>query len=421
MQSDYVATLPSTYVLQDESQPQSDQQAESISERFFDEVRQLLEQKISSEAAAAAAADLDVTTTTESSVINEENAETTISVSDGAAASAVAAAGAANRMAKDNLPAIRPPKPVQVSDWPKLDLRLGQVVAVSIGVDGHPVIFHRADRIWTDETFNETNHYQLTHIGPIDVDTILKLDAANGKVLNSWGASLFFFPHGMTIDHHGNIWVTDVALHQVFKFKPKSRYPSITIGRRFQPGSVPSQLCKPTAVAVATTGEIFVADGYCNNRILKFNAAGRILRVIPQPPEFLSLQVPHGLTLLEHLDLICIADRENMRVVCPRAGLKSSLDEGTPAATIQEPDLGRVFDVAAYGNYVYAINGPTSQIIPVRGFTIDPMTEQIIDHWGGFENPHTIAICPNGSAMYVGEIGPNRLTKFTFQNNSSLN
>lgn len=111
-----------------------------------------------------------------------------------------------------------------------------------------------------------------------------------------------------------------------------------------------------------------MADGYCNNRILKYNAAGRILRIIPQPPgkrldaaciiiltsrillEFLSLQVPHGLTLLEHLDLLCIADRENMRVVCPRAGLKSSRGEGTPAATIQEPDLGRVFDVAAFGN-----------------------------------------------------------------------
>lgn len=73
------------------------------------------------------------------------------------------------------------------------------------------------------------------------------------------------------------------------------------------------------------------------------------------------------------------------------------------------------------GNLVYAINGPTSQIIPVRGFTIDPISEQIIDHWGGFENPHTIAICPNGSAMYVGEIGPNKLTKFTMQNDSSPN
>lgn len=47
----------------------------------------------------------------------------------------------------------------------------------------------------------------------------------------------------------------------------------------------------PTAVAVATTGEIFVADGYCNNQILKFNAAGNLLRVMPRPPEFLSLEV----------------------------------------------------------------------------------------------------------------------------------
>lgn len=54
-------------------------------------------------------------------------------------------------------------------------------------------------------------------------------------------------------------------------------------------------------------------------------------------------------------------------------------------------------------------------MIPVRGFTIDPITEQIVDHWGNFENPHTIAICPNGSAMYIGEIGPNRITKFTLE------
>lgn len=79
-----------------------------------------------------------------------------------------------------------------------------------------------------------------------------------------------------------------------------------------------------------------------------------------------------------------------------------------------------LFEVNQYyflfeGNFVYAVNGPTSPMIPVRGFTIDPSTEQIIDHWGGFENPHTIAICPNGSAMYIGEIGPNRLIKFTLE------
>lgn len=45
-----------------------------------------------------------------------------------------------------------------------------------------------------------------------------------------------------------------------------------------------------------------------------------------------------------------------------RAGLKTSLDEGTPAATVQEPDLGRVFDVAAYGS----INFPTFNIYFVQ-------------------------------------------------------
>lgn len=52
---------------------------------------------------------------------------------------------------------------------------------------------------------------------------------------------------------------------------------------------------------------------------------------------------------MEQWDRICVADRENMRVVCPRAGLYSNMDEPNTALTIQEPDLGRVFAVAAKG------------------------------------------------------------------------
>lgn len=92
--------------------------------------------------------------------------------------------------------------------------------------------------------------------------------------------------------------------------------------------------------------------------------------------------------------------------IISRAGLKSTQGEGQPAATIQEPDLGRVFGVAANENIVYAVNGPTS-MLPVRGFTIDPRSETIIGHWGEFKNPHSIAVCINGSALYVSEIGKN--------------
>lgn len=101
MRSNYVATLPSTF-LQDDQQ-QAEQQAESISERFFDEVRQLLEQKISSEAAAVADSDT-ITTTEPSPVVNADESyiETTITAT-------------ADHVPKDLLSTVKPPKPTQVS------------------------------------------------------------------------------------------------------------------------------------------------------------------------------------------------------------------------------------------------------------------------------------------------------------------
>lgn len=69
----------------------------------------------------------------------------------------------------------------------------------------------------------------------------------------------------------------------------------------------------------------------------------------PLVAEFLSLQVPHGLALVESLDLLCVADRENMRVVCPRAGLVPYMS--AQPVSIQAPDLGRVFGVAAAGKW----------------------------------------------------------------------
>lgn len=66
-------------------------------------------------------------------------------------------------------------------------------------------------------TFNESNVYQNLDKGPIIEDTILVLEPQTGSVLHSWGAYAFYMPHGLTVDHHDNVWVTDVAKHQVFK------------------------------------------------------------------------------------------------------------------------------------------------------------------------------------------------------------
>jgi hypothetical protein len=72
--------------------------------------------------------------------------------------------------------------------------------------------------------------------------------------------------------------------------------------------------------------------------------------------------MPHGLALIESLDLLCIADREHMRVVCPRAGLVPN--SGTQPVSIQTPDLGRVFGVAASGAY---LNGTHTSALRMYG------------------------------------------------------
>lgn len=81
-------------------------------------------------------------------------------------------------------------------------------------------------------------------------------------------------PHGLTVDADGNIWLTDVALHQVFKCAPGGQMVLLTLGEKFEPGSDDLHFCKPTAVAVLDGGDFFVADGYCNSRIVKYSAAG---------------------------------------------------------------------------------------------------------------------------------------------------
>lgn len=134
-------------------------------------------------------------------------------------------------------------------------------------------------------------------------------------------------PHGLTIDHEDNVWVTDVALHQVFKFGPhgSNDKPLMKLGIAFTPGAGETKFCKPTSVAVLENGDFFVADGYCNARILKYSKdgvrilawgqntfAGKSYGVAPQN----YFAIPHALTLIPEQELVCTADRENGRVQC---------------------------------------------------------------------------------------------------------
>lgn len=194
-------------------------------------------------------------------------------------------------------------------------LHLGQASAVSIDPEGNIAIFHRGSRVWDMGSFNSKEEFNFkNNCGPVKEPTIILVDK-NGHEIFHWGDGIFYMPHGLTIDHMGNYWITDVAMHQVFKFDAKDimknkdllmkdtnhrHYisesksgecadfkntfnnsiikPSMILGVPFQPGNDNEKFCKPTSVAVMKNGDFFVADGYCNSRIIKFNSKGeRIL------------------------------------------------------------------------------------------------------------------------------------------------
>ena len=87
----------------------------------------------------------------------------------------------------------------------------------------------------------------------------------------------------------------------------------LRIGRREMP-SLHGPFNHPADIAVAPSGEIFVADGYGNSRVHRFSAEGKLLNSWGSPGagpgEFTT---PHGIWV-DPQERVYVCDRENNRV-----------------------------------------------------------------------------------------------------------
>jgi hypothetical protein len=62
-----------------------------------------------------------------------------------------------------------------------------------------------------------------------------------------------------------------------FNIKNSTTVADLVLGNAFVPGKSAKSFCKPTSVAALENGDFFVADGYCNARIVKYSFSGEKL------------------------------------------------------------------------------------------------------------------------------------------------
>lgn len=285
-----------------------------------------------------------------------------------------------------------------VHGWPQLPEGriLGQATGVDVDSDGKVFVFHRAGRNWSEDPA----------LPLILEPTIEVFDGESGRHLRSWGANFFLMPHGLAVDYQDNVWVTDVLLHQVFKFSSQGEL-LLRIGQAKVAGVDRVHFNMPTDVAVLPDGSFYVSDGYENARVVKFSATGEYQfewgRKGTGPAEF---NLPHAIDV-DADGRIYVADRSNARV---------QVFDGTGKFLAQwrSSELGRPYSVSVSGDRAVVVDGGDQpEKGPDRSAAAEvDLSGRVLGRFGRFGNydgqfrlAHDVAIAPDGSVFVVDAWG----------------
>ena len=201
----------------------------------------------------------------------------------------------------------------------------GSVSAVNVDVDGV--------HIWAGDRCGANSCAES------DVDPIVKLDP-DGNVVQSFGAGLITWPHGMDVDSEGNVWVADARSpnarelertpnapmngHQVIKFSPDGEV-LLRLGTPGETGNPPTHFTEPNDVVVGPNGNIYVGESHGAQFEDEAgpNSIGRITKWAPDGTFIKSwgswgyedgqFRAPHSLAF-DSQGRLFVADRGNRRI-----------------------------------------------------------------------------------------------------------
>ena len=238
---------------------------------------------------------------------------------------------------------------------------------------------------------NSKGHIYVFHRGK---HPLMEFDSS-GKFLRSIADDLFVTAHMVRVDPEDNIWTADIGSHVVLKLSPEGRV-LLALGRMRIPGDDVGHFNQPTDVAWDRDGNIYVADGYGNSRVLKFDKYGRRLLGWGMkgtgPGQF---DTPH--TIVVDGDLVYVGDRENARIqIFDREGRLQ-----------RQWSLGHPFAFAMAPNHIlYMADAMAGRILKIdsQGKVLGRFTEPPPGEGPHFD-PHQIALGPDGSIFTAEVVG----------------
>lgn len=317
---------------------------------------------------------------------------------------------------------------------PPAGLNFGEVTGIAVNKAKHFYVFHRSSQ---RSTVHGATAAQLWEFGP------------DGTFIREIGKDLygFSFAHTVQVDKDQNIWTSDEGTNMVVKFSPAGKV-LLALGRRDEaveevvPHAAGAPFVprwgvfnRPTDVTWDLDGNIFVADGYNNSRVVKLDKHGKWLKTWGErgsnPGQFNTLHTIAS----DAKGNIYVGDRTNRRIqvfdpdgnpvriitidvpfnkepdilsgAMPRAGATPLSVSGAPWAICITPPNAQgtqhLYSVDAVPGRMYklTLDGKVLGTLGEAGKKV-----------GQFAWAHQIA-CPSENELFVGEILSWRVQKLT--------
>ena len=249
----------------------------------------------------------------------------------------------------------------------------------------------------------------------------------DGRFVGSWGEGMFTMrTHGITIGPDDSVYCTDDAGHSVRKFTPEGKL-LLTLGDNAgtpsDSGYDGSNLTtivrgappfnRPTNLAVAPNGDLYVTDGYGNARVHRFSPSGKLLASWGEPGTGPGqFMLPHGIAV-DASGNVLVCDRESDRIQVFTADgrfVREITDVQRPTQIVVSRGLMYVSELGWRAGQRSFRNGAITREMPPRVSVLDA-NGTVVTRLGGpdpcapgsFCAPHGHAVDSNGD-LYVAEV-----------------